>query len=197
MNNPMRTQQGMTLLELLVVLMLVSMLATLLVQGVGYFLGKYEAVRRIQRQISADLVRRHWFVSSVQGMIPYHVPGRGFEGDALSFKGMTMQPLASEPGRPVRVKWVIDLEDERPSIKYIEGDDIKWVIDDLTGGQQFSFKYADSHLNWYEEWPQPELIEVKREKIPHVIMLVIGNDENLWVAGLSLFPRPVLSFNQD
>lgn len=195
MNNPVKTQDGMTLLELLVVLMLVSMLATLLVQGVGYFLGKYEAVQRIQRQISAELIRRYWFVGSVQGMIPYHVKDREFKGDALSFKGVTMQPLASEPGRPVKAMWMIDMEDERPILKYVEGEDIEWEIDELKG-QSFSFKYADSKLNWYDEWPQPELDEIKREKIPNIIKLVAENDETLWFVNLPLYPRPVTSFNQ-
>ena len=54
-----RSALGLTLIEMLVVLVLVSLLGTLLVQGTGFFLGKYATVKRVHRDASLAALRQH------------------------------------------------------------------------------------------------------------------------------------------
>jgi general secretion pathway protein J len=185
----------MTLLELLVVLMLVSMLATILIQGVGFFLDKYEAVQRVQNRIAGQVVRRHWFVNTVKGLIPYHGENRAFVGEASTFTGVSMQALASEPGRPASVSWQLDSLNNRTVLRYSENNRLSWEITALDYSEM-QFLYADTQQNWFENWPQTETRESRKEKIPSAIMLATKEGEIVWIVKLPLFPRPVESFSE-
>jgi general secretion pathway protein J len=196
MKRKQSTSYGMTLLELLVVLMLVSMLSTLLMQGVGFFLGKYETVQRVQKRISETMVRRLWFVESVKGVIPHPNERKRFEGGPSSFTGTSIQALASEPGRPVLIKWVIDVEKRSPRLMYHERGKLLWEIMSLEG-EQYSFQYADRQFNWYKEWPQDGKLGIDGERIPHAIKLLDAKGETYWFAHLPISPHPLISFKQE
>ena len=94
-----RSARGLTLIEMLVVLVLVSLLGTLLIQGTGFFLGKYATVQRVHREASLDELRQHWFVSTLQAMVPSKLETRRFAGDASSFEGVTLQALRAQSGQ--------------------------------------------------------------------------------------------------
>ena len=99
---------GLTLVEMLVVLVLASLLGTLIVQGTGFFLARYDAVDRTRRESSLATLREHWFASTVAAMVPSRLPARRFTGDNAAFEGVSLQPLSSIGGRPVRIRWSID-----------------------------------------------------------------------------------------
>ena len=83
---------------MLVVLVLVSLLGTLLIQGTGFFLGKYATVKRVHREASlATGCASTGSSRTVQAMVPSLVEARRFAGDASSFGGVTLQALAAEP----------------------------------------------------------------------------------------------------
>ena len=182
---------GLTLLELLVVLVLASLLGTLVIQGTGFFLGRYEAVARDRRVSSLALLQRHWFVSTVRGMVPSFRGGRRFRGGGTSFEGVTLRPLAKQSGRPVPVQWVIDRSDDGSSVVgYAEDGRAEWTVLTLTE-PGVAFQYADSAGRWHDDWPSNDR---PTQGIPRMVRLVSEMGRTLWLARTDLFPQPVKNF---
>lgn len=184
-------ERGLTLLELLVVLVMVSLLGTLLIQGVGFFLGRYGTVSHVGRTSSLAVLQQHWFGSTVQGLVPSLRDHRRFRGGESSFEGVTLQPLATHSGRPTRVRWFIDVSgDGSSSVTYAEENGLEWRVLALpTSG--LSFQYADANSRWYDRWP---LAVRSRQAIPSMVRLVADTGRKVWVARPDLFPEPVANF---
>ena len=180
---------------MLVVLVLVSLLGTLLIQGTGYFLGRYAQVTRVHRDASLAALRQHWFVSTVQTMVPSRVETRQFTGDDTAFEGTTLQPLAAESGLPVRVRWSISGDREGDSVVYTEDGGEPWTV--LTSGEgdgDLSFEYADATGVWQDHW---RAASDARERIPRTVRLVSTEGGTVWLARLELHPVPVPNYREE
>lgn len=192
-----RAARGLTLLEMLVVLVLVSLLGTVVIQGVGFFLGKYATVKRIHREASLATLRQHWFVSTVQAMVPSPLEARRFAGDASSFEGVTMQPLAAESGVSVRARWTIG-GGSASSVVYAEEDRAAWTVLAASREEGLAFQYADSDGQWHDHWPI--VVDPRRpplERIPRMVRLISAAGRTVWLARLDLSPEPVHNFLED
>ena len=183
--------KGLTLLELLVVLVMTSLLGTLVIQGVGFFLGRYDTVGRVGKTAALTLLQRHWFASTVEGMVPSLRESRRFKGREKSFEGMTLRPLAAQPGQPTRVRWSINPNAGDSSlVVYAEEGGPTWTV--LTVREPaLSFEYADSAGRWHERWP---LDVGSKQGIPRMLRLVSDTGDEIWVVRPGLFPRPVVNF---
>ena len=188
---------GLTFIEMLVVLVLVSLLGTLLLQGAGFFLGKYATVKRVHREASLAALRQHWFISSVQAMVPSRIEARRFAGDASSFEGVTLQALAAEPGLPVRARWSIDSEGASEAVIYTQEGRESWTVL-ASGDEGFAFQYADPTGDWHDRWPiRASFRKPPRERIPRMIRLVSTGDRTVWLARTDLYPEPVPNYRDD
>ena len=186
--------RGLTLIEMLVVLVLVSLLGTLLMQGAGFFLGRYASVQRVHRDASLAELRQHWFVSTLQAMVPSRIESRRFAGDASRFEGVTLQALAAETGMPVRVQWSIDADRDSSTVLYAEeGAAAPWAVHSSDAGA-LAFQYADAARQWHAQWP---VEEDALERIPRMVRLVADGDRVLWLARLALFPEPVPNYREE
>lgn len=182
---------GLTLLELLVVLVLTSLLGTLVIQGVGFFLGRYDTAARVGKTAALTLLQRHWFASTVEGMVPSLRETRRFEGRETAFEGTTLRPLAAQPGQPTRVRWSIDPNDAEASlVVYTEAGRVTWTV--LTVREAgLSFEYADAAGRWHERWP----LDVRsKQSLPRMVRLVSRTGDEIWAVRPDLFPRPVVNF---
>ena len=184
---------GLTLVETLVVLVLLSLLGTLLVQGGGFFLGQYATTKRIHREASLAVLREHWFASTVQAMVPSRLEARRFSGDASSFEGVTLQPLARPPGVPVRSRWSIGGGGASNEVLYAEEDGRPWTVL-VSRHEGLAFEYADVARRWHARWP---LASDARERIPRMVRLVSASGRTLWLARLHLFPEPVPNYREE
>ena len=187
-----RREQGLTLVEMVAVLALVSLLSALLVQGVGHFLGQYATTKRIHREASLAALREHWFALTVQGMVPSRLEARRFAGDASSFEGVTLQPLAQRSGLPVRARWSIG-GDNANEVLYTEERGAAWTVF-ASHHEGLAFEYADSARNWHARWP---LAVDAPERIPLMVRLVAAGRRTLWLARLPLFPEPVPNYREE
>ena len=186
MNKTGDNQAGLTLLEMLVVFLLVALLSTLLIQGIGYFLGQYQAVQRFQSRVYAGLTSYTWFSESVEAMIPYEQSANSFRGDETSFAGTSMQALGAEPGLPVSVSWsLVEDDGEVLYFQYQEQGQSVWNIPTQSGAS--TFEYADGNLKWYKNWPPtkdtPDLV-------PNMLRLVDQQQQVIWLVNLIFHPRP-------
>ena len=192
-----RSSLGLTLVEMLVVLVLVSLLGTLLLQGTGFFLGKYATVKRVHREASLEALRQHWFISTVQAMVPSRIEARRFAGDAFSFEGVTLQALAAEPGLPVRARWSIDADGASEAVVYAQEDGESWTVL-ASDDEGLAFEYADSAGEWHGHWPiETDPRNPPRERIPSMVRLVSTQGRTVWLARTDLFPVPVPNYRED
>ena len=192
-----RSSLGLTLVEMLVVLVLVSLLGTLLLQGTGFFLGKYATVKRVHREASLEALRQHWFISTVQAMVPSRIEARRFAGDAFSFEGVTLQALAAVPGLPVRARWSIDADGASKAVVYAQEDGQSWTVL-ASDDEGLAFEYADSAGEWHGHWPiETDSRKPPRERIPSMVRLVSTQGRTVWLARTDLFPEPVPNYRED
>lgn len=179
-----RRRCGLTLVELLVTLVLVSMLGTLLVQSVGFFAARYETVQRIARDAARAGLRQQWFAASVHGLVPDGVEARRFEGAPTGFQGTTLAPLEAAAGLPVTVRWSIGAEAGGGlAVGYAEDGAPRRRV--LVREGPLAFRYADARGAWHERWPPPG----SREWTPSQVRLEAGG-RTLWLAAVDATPVP-------
>ena len=180
---------GVSLLEMLVVLVLASLLSTLLVQGLGFFLAGMEAVQRHSGRAAAVAMQQHWFSSTVAAMTPYLAPDRNFIGDALAFAGVTQAPLNAPPGLPRKIRWSIADGD---TVLYAEDGEPDWTVLQEPGAA-LRFEYAGLDGQWRSQW---QASPRARQWIPSLVRLTAEDGRVLWLARLALHPEPVLNFRK-
>ena len=188
---------GLTLIEMLVVFVLLGLVSTLLFQGTGFFATRYETVQRLHREGSVTGLQQHWFISTVQALVPYGRETRRFIGNADSFEGITLQPLAAEPGMPAGARWFIDERDGLQTVVYREErgpyvGGVEWPVfaSDQPG---LRFQYADAQGQWRVRWP---VEDAPLEWLPHAIRLAAPGQGTLWIARIDASAAPLLTEEQ-
>ena len=195
-----RRHAGLTLVELLVTLVLVSMLGTLLVQSITFFAAHYERVQRVARDAARADLQQTWFASSVQGLVPLGIPARRFTGGPTEFRGTTLQPLEAAAGLPVQVRWSIAAGQDnlgRPAavVGYAEDGGPPRRV--LARARPLAFQYADAAQAWHDRWPPESDQEPSPEWTPSQVRLVAGQPaRELWRASVDATPMPRLTQSQ-
>ena len=180
---------GVSLLEMLLVLVLASLLSALLIQGLGFFLAGMEAVQRHSGRAAAVAMQQRWFASTVGAMTPYLAPDRNFVGDAAAFEGVTQAALNAPPGMPRKIRWSIADGD---SVRYAEEGELDWTVL-REPGAALRFEYAGRDGEWRSQW---RALPQARQWIPSLVRLTADDGRVLWLAGLDLHPEPVLNFRK-
>lgn len=185
----LRPPTGLTLLEALVVFVLVALLGATVVQGIGFFSGRYAWAQRNHAVAFAAGLRQQWFLDTVQGLHPYGVTARRFVGDGAAFAGLTLQPLFAEPGMPVRVRWSIAEPGAGAGqqVSYQEDGGAVWPV---YASQEagLAFQYADAAGQWHERWP---VAAKPLEWTPTLIRLRSVTRGDLWLARVEASPSPL------
>ena len=185
---------GLTLVEMLVVFVLLGLLSTLLFQGTGFFANRYETVQRLHREGAVAGLQQHWFISTVQALVPYGLEARRFRGSGTSFEGVTLQALAAEPGMPVAARWSIAERGGGQAVMYQEGrgryaGGVEWTV--FTAAEPgLRFQYADAGRRWRLRWP---VDDAPNDWLPGAIRLVSASAGTLWMARIDASPAPVIT----
>ena len=155
MSNPASTEKGFTLLEVIVVLMISSLIATILFQGLSLVLDTRFRVANALTRIEVTGLQSSIITSPLRGMVPDHSNEPGvFAGDGRSLKGLTLNPLYGTNGAPTAFAMELgyDLTDNLTALTYYElGYDAvvlaRWLGN--TGG----FSYRGRTGDWNRTWP--------------------------------------------
>lgn len=197
---------GLTLVEMLVVFALASLLATALLQSLGFFAARHEAVARAHRLADARALRQHWFETVVRGIVPVGVAARRFRGDETAFVATTLQPLAAESGMPTQVRWAV--ADDAAAVDYAElrgvgprfaaalapslrrdaaaAPALAWRLPASASGP-LAFRYAARDGGWHLHWPTAK---APGEWTPSAVRLLVG-EATLWIARVESTPFPL------
>ncbi len=169
-------------------MVLVTLLGTLLLQGVGFFTGKYQAVHRARADLSLATLQQHWFASSVRGLTPYGLAARRFVGDARTFEGITLAPLRAEPGMPVTARWGIGGAGASTLFYAENGGPPLTVLN--AAGARLAFDYADAAHRWHDRWP---VEAAEDEWTPTFVRLRSEVHGPIWLARVEATPDPLLT----
>lgn len=167
MNSRMlRHQAGMSFLELIVVFVIVSLVSTLIVQGIGFGLVLYSKVDERAARGPNELLVRAWVRDVVGSLVAQPGQRTSLVGDSAGFEGMTLSPLLSEGGTPVSVSFQI----ADRGLLYIENQS-EIVVKTLPADA--SWEYLNKEGNWGKTWPENSNLS----RLPEAIRLVTGTSE--------------------
>jgi len=144
---------GFTLLEVLVVLLVVSLVSTLLVQGISLVLNmRYRFADHLHYQ-QAAVLQSYWFRQVCMGLTPDMPEGEGvFSGTGRQMHGLTLAPLQGEVGGAKQVDFSFERKAAALVLTYRQDDECSFELVRWPAGQG-RFSYLDSNGHWYDQWP--------------------------------------------
>ncbi len=145
-------QKGFTLMELLVVLILISLLMTTLMQGLGYFLKLKERGSSLVLMQQKNQMQEYWFKTLIQGLTPYQsFTKKKFKGSKTQLTGQTLTTLTSTPASIEDI--TLKLEQASGTVKLIyTAEKYTWVLGEWISNQVY-FSYQDEQGDMHELWP--------------------------------------------
>ncbi len=162
-------ERGLGLLELLVALVLVTLAATLVMQGIGQGLGMLRRVAADQGAAYHELMARAWLRESIaataaqapesisdgadesEDVVPEDRPQEQvrpvFYGTASAIEMQSFRPLLGAEGVATPIRWSAD---PRQGLRYEEGDQLV-LVEALPPLQRIEYQSPDG--NWQPQWP--------------------------------------------
>jgi general secretion pathway protein J len=169
---------GMTLVELLVVLVIVALVGVVLMSG-------FERVLDIRLRLAAFLdgteaptLIADWFRGSVKAMVADSDTGRDrFSGRPRVLAALSLAPLNGAAGVPTRVTWEIVYETGagRTYLRYHNENDEPMTIASWPGNYG-GFRYCGADLKCSDTWP----VDRKSTQLPALIRLDAIKGDAKW-----------------
>lgn len=151
-------QKGLTLLEMLVVLVLVGLITTILVQSVTFVLGSYHKVNSYQQRFQYRAMGLGWYRSSLSNSIATLDSEFAFKGRASSISLYTTAPVFEESGVMVKAEWHVKERDGIAELYYRENEGPLFRVYQVEALRAL-FMYRGQQGGWQESWPAEGLPE--------------------------------------
>ena len=187
-------QHGLTLLEMMVVLLIAGMAVALGFQSLGQWQRANAAIANIGGAIQQATLTESWLTDSLRGLIP--VPEATFEGSTDKLQGVTTLPVQSHQGGATEIQWSIGNEAGRQHLLLQEGADRRMELP-LPGVRSARFAYMDKEGKLHAQWP-PKL--GLHEHLPAAILLSQDMEDGgnrVWAAAISGSRNPYLNPFED
>lgn len=172
------SQKGFTLLEVIVVLLISSLIAAILFQGLSLVLDiRYRVINTLTR-IETIGLQSSIMTSPLRSMIPDHTDEPGvFAGDARRLKGLTLSPLHGTSGAPTAFAMELgyNLTDDETVLTYYEMGYDSVILASWTGNIG-NFSYRGRTGDWETSWP-PRNAD-KPLQVPRTVRLDTGMNQN-------------------
>ncbi len=172
---------GFTLMETLVMLILVSMAATMMFQMMDSYRIAQQRIAAQAGQLDRSSLFEAWLVDAVRGLRAE--PGHPFAGSRSGFEGVTLNPLFGSGGAPSAINWQLRATSEGGEIAYAESGQDRWAMPlrDFEGAR---FVYFDREGKQHDKWPPAQGLQ---ESLPAGVGFVRGTgaDERVRLASVS------------
>lgn len=184
-SRPSRTnQQGFTLVEMLVVLVLTALVVGMVFEGLGRVADLRVRLARHLDGAMDETITGSWFRSSVAALQTdlEGAPG-AFRGGPQEMSGLTLKPIELPAGAPTAFAWRLVAETASRSVRLgYRGADGVWREIATWPGTSARFLYAGPDGNWLGEWPPPlsggaplgQIVSRQRPQLPRFVRLDIG-----------------------
>lgn len=172
----------MTLLELLVVMVILAMVSTLLVQGMGSALVTYERVQRQQQQSMQPTLAYQWFSQTLTGLQAELDEPRFFSGNEHTLSGYTHRPLVGLPGQVSAFSWQLKQNEQRELELWYQqpalaSQEVNWKILTWPPGTTGQFVYRALDGGATLSWPATTDQAIAKGTIPSVLFMEIRPTE--------------------
>lgn len=184
------TQRGFSLLEALVTLVILSLVATVLMQSLVHVLGVRERVLRNERESRAAVLQQAWFRESI-GAALADLPqgGQPLRGDGKHLAFLSLDTL--DGGAFAEVRWILVPDGRGLALEHHIGAS-RWTL--LKGlPDDTEFRYLDARGQWTGIWPMPSDRADGRnppQSLPRVVALASADAESAftWAAAIGASP---------
>ncbi|MDA3877938.1 MAG: hypothetical protein PF483_12710, partial [Halothiobacillus sp.] len=150
---------------MLVTLVLVVIISTVIMQGMGYIWGLQNRYNQVISQSSEQNMRLSWWRNSVARLTTRTQNSPDvFQGDQNQFKGQSLSVLGQEQGDSTLTRWQITTQSGRTELVG-NGQAI------LALPQGSEFAYIDSNWVQHDHWP---LGKSPEQQLPEVIVINQG-----------------------
>lgn len=145
-----RRQSGLSLVEMLVVMMVAGFALMLATQSLGQWqraqqrIGYTTQLGREQRLIES------WWLASARGQ--QAVAETPFEGDARGFRGVSLQPVLLPAGTPAATAWRLDEQPRQPLALVLEEGGRHLALT-VAEAEDARFTYLDHEGETHPQWP--------------------------------------------
>lgn len=164
------SQAGVSLLEVLVVMIVAGLASTIVFQGFSQ-INIIDRQFRYQNDFMRDqAMTRSWWRSSIEGIQPDYPDGRSkFKGTAKELSGLSTSSLGNIHGAAQPIRWTLEFIPERGTINLVSHrEKISSVVQSWSGSAgEFHYYGTDGkhHTTWPPETgiaPQiPSMIEMR------------------------------------
>ncbi|MGV8942523.1 type II secretion system protein [Thermomonas sp.] len=159
---------GFTLMETLVMLVLVSMAATMMFQMLNSYRIAQQRVAAQAGQMDRSSLFEAWLVDGVRGLRAE--PAKPFIGSRSGFEGVTLNPLYGSGGAPSVIKWQLRAKADGGQITYAEDGKDRWSMP-LRDFEEARFVYFDREGKQHDQWPPAQGLQ---ESLPAGVGFVRG-----------------------
>lgn len=168
---------GLTLIEMLVTLVLVAIISTVIMQGMGYIWGIQNRYNQIISQGAEQNMHLSWWRESITGLVT-QLPNdpNVFHADEYQFEGQSLGALGYPLGVPSLMRWQITTQSGKTELVG-NGQ----AILTLPAGSQFA--YLDADRKQHNHWPLAQLPNQQspNPQLPEVIVIHQG-EQIVWAA---------------
>ncbi|MEZ5671947.1 MAG: prepilin-type N-terminal cleavage/methylation domain-containing protein [Thiotrichaceae bacterium] len=191
--------QGFTLLELLVVLVITTLTTMLLFQGLSFVMQLREQLLNQFDEAHRGQIQEHWFRSSTESLVPAYedIPNAPiFKGEATKFSGLTISALDADHGVPVEFDWELTTDNDNVTLVYHDSQKQAWQVLNWQG-ELGKFSYLANDGQWHDQWP-PANFGLQPPQLPRAI-LFMGKRHHLpitWIVSIHGRERPKLDLRQ-
>lgn len=154
-----RAQQGFTLLEMIVTLVVVSLIVVVLMQALQQALGLRTRLLRFERETRMATLQEEWFRDSVSAAMVDLPDALGpMRGDEDEVSLVSAAPL--QGAGPARIDWALRRDGDAQALVYTgAGMDPLQVVHGL---RDASFSYLDPAGRWQRTWKQEDPVPLPR-----------------------------------
>jgi len=174
-------ERGLTMLEMIVVLLIASLAITLAFQSLGQWQRARAAISNISGAIQEEFLTERWLESSLRSLIA--LDGRPFAGTATALKGVAIQPVQSHQGGDAEVEWSL-LDGGEHIVLHLNENGQPLALP-LPGVIAARFRYQDQDGSFHSQWP-PAL--GLHDQLPALIALEQELDngrQRIWASSIS------------
>lgn len=154
-NPSISIQSGISLLEVLVVIVLTGLVSTMLLQATTFTLAAFDKNKGYQNRYQRELLSSRWMRDSIEHLVASLDEEFSMNGSNSQLEGYTFASLYKKSGELVHVKWSIERGAERQRLWYKEGNG-KSLLMASWEARDARFSYIDSNGTEYSQWPAGE-----------------------------------------
>ena len=171
----MRHSTGLSLIELLVVLVLVSLTTVISLQAVGFVTTGLNRISADREKLELDRSASHWYRESLAAMVASLDEEHGFLGRPREMSGYTLAPLLSDNGELTLIRYFLESESQTDVLWYQEDGLEAFML--MEFGSPVEFRYATGRAVYSGNWPGDSF---PIGTLPAVIKLdVLQSDDDL------------------